>query len=345
MTGAKPAIAVVGAGLIGPRHAAALARSERAVLHSIADPADAGKALAARHGVPHFGSLEELLDKGRPDGVIVATPSQMHVEHGLACVAAGVPALIEKPLGTDLEGCRKLVEAGISAGVPLLVGHHRRHNPLVAKAKQLIGEGALGRIVSVHAMFWLVKPDAYFEPEWRRRPGAGPIYTNLVHDIDLLRYLAGEIVEVRCTVSNAIRGHDVEESAVMTFRFADGALGTANVSDAIPAPWSWEMTAGENPDYPDTGQGCYWIGGTQASLELPGVKLWSHTTKRSWWEPIGATAFPMVKAEPLVRQADQFAAVIAGEEEPLVPAIEGLRSLEVIDALFRSAGTGGPVSL
>ena len=342
-------IAIAGAGMIGKRHAEAIRMSPEASLHSIVDPSDAGRAYAHEIGARWQASLAALFadpgPDGTPDGVIIATPNQIHVENALACIAAGVPALIEKPLATDLDAGRDLVAAGERAGVPLLTGHHRRHNPLIAAAKQQIADGLLGSIVSVHGMFWLMKPENYFDTGWRREPGAGPVMLNLVHDIDLMRHLVGEIASVQALASNAVRGHAVEETAVLLIRFDNGVLGTFNVSDTIVAPWSWELTAAENPVYPPTGQSCYFIGGTHGSMELPNARIWTNPAERSWFEPIAATTHPASREDPLLRQITQFARVIRGQEPPLVSAEEGLKTLQVIDAVQRSMRSGLAVTL
>ena len=338
-------IAVAGAGLIGKRHADAIAATPGVELHSIVDPSEAGCSYANGIGAKWHASLAAAFEAGKPDGVILATPNQVHVENGLECVAAGIPALIEKPLATDLQAGHDLVAAGETAGVPLLVGHHRRHNPLIASAKKQIADGLLGTLVAVHGMFWLMKPDDYFDIDWRREPGGGPVFLNLIHDIDLLRHLIGEIGSVQALVSNAVRCNAVEETAALVFRFENGVLGTFSLSDTIVSPWSWELTASENPAYPPTGQSCYFIGGTHGSLELPNARLWTNPGQRSWWQPISATRYPVGHEDPLVRQIRQFARVIRGEEPPLVSAKEGLKTLQVIDAVQRSALTGQMVAL
>lgn len=339
------ALAIAGAGLIGKRHAEAMAVAPGVALHSIVDPSDAGRAYAEAIGAKWHRSLSALFREGKPDGVIVATPNRIHVDNGLECVAAGVPALVEKPLASDLAAARELVEAGEKAGVALLVGHHRRHNPLIALAKKRLSEGALGTIVAVNGMFWLMKPDDYFDADWRRQPGAGPILLNLIHDIDLLRHLVGDIVSVQALQSGLVRGNAVEETAALVFRFDNGALGAFTLSDTIVAPWSWELTAQENPAYPPTGQSCCFIGGTHGSMELPSARIWTNPGKRSWWEPIQATHSPVSREDPLVRQINQFARVIRGEEPPLASAREGLKSLQVIDAVKRSIATGRTVEI
>ena len=338
-------IAVAGAGLIGRRHAAAVSMAQGAELACIVDPSDVGAELAAVYEVQHFRSLSEMIATAMPDGVILATPNQLHLANTLECIAAGIPALIEKPLATDLASAEQIVAAGRAADVPLLTGHHRRHNPLISRAKEVIAAGDLGQITAVQATTWFHKPDDYFDADWRRRKGAGPVYLNLSHDIDLLRHLCGEIVSVHAMQANAVRGNEVEETAVILLKFACGALGTVNMSDTIVAPWSWELTARENPAYPATTEACYLIGGTHGSLSLPDLAVWSNPGKRSWWEPISTTRLIHDFEDPLVRQVCQFAGVIRGDEAPLVSAEEGLQNQRVIEAVKTSAGTGSTITL
>lgn len=337
-------LAVAGAGLIGRRHAAAIGQSAQARLAAIIDPAPAARHFAQGCGVPWCADIADL-PQGLAAGVILATPNQAHVDGALACIARGLPVLIEKPLATDAQGAARIVTAAEGADIPTLTGHHRRHNPLIAAARAQIAAGALGRVLSVHGMFWLRKPDDYFAPDWRRAPGAGPVFLNLIHDIDLMRHLVGEVVAVQAVQSNAVRGHAVEETCVMTLEFAGGALGTMNVSDAIPAPWSWELTAAENPAYPATDQACYWIGGTLGSLELPRGRLWHHAGKQGWWDPLSATVAPRGSGDPLVIQVDHFADVIAGRADPLVSAREGMTTLNVTLAVQTAAREGRRVTL
>ncbi|MEO1723661.1 MAG: Gfo/Idh/MocA family oxidoreductase [Pseudomonadota bacterium] len=338
-------IAVVGAGLVGRRHAAAIPAAG-AVLAGIADPSADARAFAEECGVPWHGSLETLLGAGRLDGVILATPNALHEAGALASIEAGVPVLVEKPIAPTAEAGRRMVAAARAAGVPLAVGHHRRHNPLIARAKALIEEGRLGRITAVHGSAWLSKPDGYFKAAWRREPYAGPILVNLIHDIDLLQHLVGSIVEVAAFESRAARGHAAEDTGVIMLRFEGGALGTLTVSDTAVAPWSWELTARENPAYPPTAEDCYRIAGSHGSLALPSLTLWSDGGARDWWAPITATRFPHGAADPLVTQAAQFSAVARGDAKPLVSGTDGLAALEVIEAMKASATAGGaPVAV
>ncbi|TRW97892.1 Gfo/Idh/MocA family oxidoreductase [Paracoccus sp. M683] len=333
-------MAVVGAGLIGRAHARAITIAPGVTLASFTDPTPAAETAASEFGVPLFDRIETMLAAGSADGVILATPNQLHASGALACIAAGLPVLVEKPLASDLASARAIVDAGEQAGIPVATGHHRRHNPLIVKAKQLIAGGTLGRIASVQGSAMFLKPDDYFEAGWRRAQGAGPVYLNLIHDIDLMLHLCGPITRLQAMESSAIRGFEVEDTATITLQFESGALGTVNVSDTALTPLSWELTARENPAYPATSQDCYWIAGTDGSLALPSLTLWTNPGQRGWWQPISATRIPFDFADPLVLQAAQFGRVIRREEPPLVTARDGLAALEVIEAVKQAAASG-----
>lgn len=331
-------IAVVGAGLIGHKHIQIV--RDLAVLDAIIDPAPASRQTALENDTPWFADLEDYLSDHRPDGVIVASPNGLHLTHGTACLRAGIPALIEKPLADDAANAAILADLSRERGVSVLVGHHRRHSPLVKAAKAAIDAGRLGRLATVSAQFWLVKPDDYYDAAWRRQAGGGPTLINLIHDIDLLRHFCGEIVHVQATESNAIRGFEVEDTSAVILGFEGGALGTVSISDTVAAPWSWELTAGENPAYPQTPMACYMLGGTQGSLSIPDLRLWHHPGQNSWWAPIDDERLEATPLDPVEEQFRHFLDVIAGRAAPLVSADEGLANMAVLDAIKRAAKSG-----
>ena len=128
----KPAkIAVVGAGLIGKRHIQHILAEPEAELTAIVDPAPIGKCLAEETGVPWFPSLTDLLAGQKTQGVIVATPISFISTHGMEAITAGLPALIENLSPTMSLPGRSWWRRPRAAGISLLVGHYRRHNPMV----------------------------------------------------------------------------------------------------------------------------------------------------------------------------------------------------------------------
>ena len=334
----KSEIAVVGAGLIGRKHIEVVAAE--AILAAIVDPDPVAKSLADEKAVPWFADLETCLREAKPDGAIIATPNHMHLQHGAICLNAGVPALIEKPLASSAAEGSQLLDLERSSGTPILVGHHRRHSPIAKAAKDAIESGRIGCVVTVNAQFWLNKPDDYFDATWRTREGGGPTYINLIHDIDLLQHFCGAIVRVQAREANKVRGFEVEDTSAVILEFASGALGTVSICDATSAPWSWELTAGENPAYPQTDQSCYTLGGTEGALSVPDMKVWRHEGEQSWWSPIHATTLDAPPEDPILNQFRHFIDIIGNRAAPLVSAADGLSNIRVLDAIKRAAKSG-----
>ena len=339
-------IAIIGFGLVGLRHAEALEKVDGVQLCAVADPSDESLEQASAKAVPHFDQLDKLIEKTSPDGVILATPTTLHATHARLCIDADIPVLIEKPLAINAIEGRAIVQHAQAKNVQIMVGHHRRFNPIIQKAHKVISEGQIGDVKSVHATCWFYKPDSYFDvAPWRKFDGAGPISVNLAHDIDLIRHLCGEIAEVQAQATPSSRGYENEEVAVALLRFANGAVGTVSVSDGIVAPWSWEFTSREYPLYPFTGQSAYQIGGTQGSLSIPDLSLWTHDQARDWWSPMSANVLSCDLSDPLINQIKHFASVIRKNALPLVSGREGLRTLAVIEAIQIAAKTGRRIQL
>ncbi|MCC6868923.1 MAG: Gfo/Idh/MocA family oxidoreductase [Burkholderiales bacterium] len=348
---AKLRIAVAGAGLIGRRHLEEIAASTDCVPAGIVDPGPKAAEVAARFDVPLYATLGECL-AARPDGVIVATPNALHVEQALQCVIARLPVLVEKPLAHTVEAGEALVATAEKAKVPILVGHMRRHSPIMDTAIEVVRSGKLGKLVAVMGSAVFCKPaaDGYFDPpnDWRRRPGGGPILINLIHEVDALRSLMGEIVAVQAQASNATRGFEVEDTVAITLRFAGGALGTFMLSDTAASPRSWEQTSQENKAYATyDDEDTYVVMGTHGSLAIPTMRLRTYASDadRSWFKPFASSVVPTTRADPLALQIAHFADVIRGRAQPLVSGRDGLRNLRVVDAIARAARDGGTIAI
>ncbi|MGR3837740.1 MAG: Gfo/Idh/MocA family protein [Cognatishimia sp.] len=343
---AKTRIAVVGFGLVGRRHVDVVRSLPDLELACIVEADPKGAAAAEALGVPVYSSLAQMFDVDRPDGALLATPTPLHVEQGMLCIQNGCATLIEKPISVTSGEALQLTRAAELAGVPLLVGHHRRHNGMVQAAKAALVEGRVGDIRAVQTTCWFYKPDYYFdEAPWRTKKGAGPISVNLVHDVDLLRHFCGEVVSVQAVSVPSQRGFENEDLASAILTFESGAVATISVSDSIVAPWSWELTSRENPRYPATSESCYLIGGSSGGLSLPDLRVWAHEGGPDWWSPINAQTLAHDMQDPLAAQMLHFSRVIQGLEEPLVSGLEGLKSLEVVEAIARSAESGRAVTI
>ncbi|AYC32446.1 gfo/Idh/MocA family oxidoreductase [Pseudomonas cavernae] len=335
-------IALIGAGAMGRQHYQHLQQLSEAQLCAVADPGPQTGAFAAECGVPHFADYRQMLEQARPQAAIIATPNNQHVSTILDCIAAGVPVLVEKPVGVHLDEVRELVAAAETHRVPVLVGHHRRHNPLIVKARELVVSGVLGRLTNVTALWQLQKPDSYFDIPWRREPGAGMLLTNLIHDLDLLRHLCGEVRQVQAFTDNGARGFANEDSAAVLLQFDNGALGSLTGSDAVAAPWSWELNSGENPIYPrQSDQSCYLLAGTRGALSVPQLKRWQYAEAGAGWhQPLLAVDEPFSADEALRLQLQHFVRVARGEAEPLVSVADAGRTLALIEAIRQAAESG-----
>jgi len=336
-------IGVVGAGVFGRRHVDTVRSVPACELVAIVDPAPEAAAWAREKDVRCFADHVKMLDEVKPDAVIIATPNSLHVPVGLTCVERRLPILVEKPIADTVEASRTLVETAKRAAVPLLVGHHRRHNPLIERAREVVRGGGIGRLTAVTVLWLLQKPDEYFDAAWRRQPGGGPLLINVIHSIDDLRWICGEIEEVHAMTSSAVRGFPVEDTAAVAFRLAGGALGTATVSDAVAAPWSWELASGENPVYPHQHENCYYFAGTEGAFALPALELWRYEGKKGWHAPLSRQKLEVVAADPQLRQLQHFCRVVRDGEAPRVSGEDAIRTLAVVHAVHEAARTGRAV--
>ncbi len=345
----KTRIAVAGAGYIGQAHIDVALRSQHCALSAIVDPSPAAVDIAGRAGVPLYRSIEGLLAADRPDGLVLATPNRLHVSQALQCMAAGIPILLEKPIATTVLEGEQLVKVVDETSAKVLIGHHRAHSPIMARAKAVVDSGQLGTLVAVMGSAVFYKPDEYFtDAPWRREAGAGPILLNMIHEVHSLRMLCGEIVAVQAFASQATRGFTVEDTVAINLRFASGVLGTFMLSDTAACARSWEQTSRENEAYSSyDDEDCYVITGTHGSLSVPTMRLKTYPTAadRSWWKPFDPGVASVVRDDPLKRQMEHFGAVIRGEAEPLVSAFDGVVNLRVTEAIALAASTGQTIEI
>ena len=341
-------LALLGAGDIGTRHLELAGEEPGCEIVAAADPNEAAAEVAGRHGARFYRDYRELLDCERLDGAIIATPNDAHAQAGIACTERRLPVLVEKPITDTLESGRALVDAAAAHGVALAVGHHRRFDPAIEAAREAMENGRIGQLAAVECTWAMRKHDAYFDVGWRRRrPGGGPVLINLIHDVDLLRHLCGDVSRVYAEGGSRLRGYQVEDTIAITLRFESGATGTILASDAAPSPWGWELGTGENPLIPPTGRNCYRFLGTEGALALPRLELWRHDAGAlgSWHEAIRVRTLATGPRAALKRQLRHFCEVVRGEREPRVPGEDGLCTLRTALAILDSMDREEPVAL
>jgi predicted dehydrogenase len=368
----KVTVALVGGGTIAPFHAKYLLTSPTCSLVALVDPYRPGKELAAKISVPHFDSVQNLLGSSieAPDAYIICVPSSLHVgvAEEVLHYASPQAMLIEKPFSTESNSGAKLLQLAKSKSCTLLVGHHRRFHPSLAAARQVVDNGTIGQIIAISGIWTAKKNDGYYkEASWRcsRSSGGGPVWTNFVHDIDVLHYLTGSsVVRVWATQTASQRSHDsiskddlVEEGAAIMLQFANGVVGTFIISDNVASPFGWEAASGDNPLFPpapakvDT----YRILGTKGTLTEPDGILWHYDggdakqlgKEVGWNIPIRQEELRSSDDIPFQQQVEHLARVCRGEEEPRCSGEDGLNAVRVCEAVIDAleAGDGVPIDL
>lgn len=302
---------VIGAGLIGPRHAELILKRSDCSLFAIVDRSQKGPGVAEACGTLHFCTVDDLFDYCEtaniryPEAAIILTPSDTHSPIGIKLATKGIHLLVEKPLASCVEDCVSLIDYCELLNVKLLIGHHRRFNPYIIAAKDNLNR--VGKPIAFQGVWALKKNQQYFdEKPWRRSHalGGGTILINLVHDLDLLQYLLGPIQRVfaellpRQRKPEGINDH-VDEGAALTLRFQNGCCGTFICSDNTVSPFNFESGTGENPLIPHNVDltGVYRVFGSDGTLSVPDLTLHHQNNMpeeyRSWWLPIESENLPI----------------------------------------------------
>lgn len=338
-------LGIVGVGVIGQRHLQLAKAEVRCQVVALADPAPEVAEIGSSAGMPHYSSYIEMLDRERIEGIIVAAPTQLHAEIGLELVARSIPMLMEKPFTDTLESGIELARAAAGANVTISVGHHRRFDPALAEAREILESGQIGRLIGVSGIWAVRKPDPYFDVEWRCAPGGGPILINMIHDIDMLRHLCGEVESVYAETTSRNRGLAVEDSGAILLRFAGGVRATISFSDTAPSPWGWERGTADNPAIPPSGENCYHFFGSMGSFEFPRIRTWQceGEGEPGWGRRILARDRPSLPRAALAAQLKNFCEVVRGEAQPLVAPQDALATLAATQSIHLAASRGQPV--
>jgi predicted dehydrogenase len=348
VTASDPAIVrlgVIGAGFMGRQHIDFIRAARGVSLAAVADPAVPAHAFEC----PVHESADGMLDAGQVDAVIIANPNALHVDTAIRCLEAGAAVLLEKPVAVDYAESLRLVDAVERLHGRLLVGHHRRHHPAIARAHAAVRGGELGRVVAVSGLWSARKEDAYFtDIPWHSRPGAGVLLINVVHDLDLLRHLCGEVAEIQAMQSTHARGLEVEDTVTLNLRFENGIVGSLIASDAGVSPWGWDQATEETAAFPFIPDGvAYSIVGTRAALSVPNLARYAYhpSVSPDWHSPLSRTYLPVVPRGSFPAQLDHFAEVVRGDADPLVSAVDASRTLALVEAAALAAQSGRTVDV
>ena len=233
MTDGVVELALVGAGRMGRMHLRALGPAGRVSITDVVEPAAAGRE-ALRDGRYHLHArLADLLAARRPDGVLVAAPTDRHTEIARTALAAGIPVLCEKPAGLtwrEIEETGRLAE---QRGVAFQVAYWRRFVPSMVALRERIGAGELGQVLHVVCAQW----DGAPPPARFRRESGGAFLDMGVHEFDVIRWLTGQpvaaVVAVQTPALDAAAWPDADNAQAL-LRLADGATAAVSLGRHHP---------------------------------------------------------------------------------------------------------------
>lgn len=343
MTAPLP-VCIIGAGAIGMRHVEVADASPLLRITAVVEPDEPRREALAEEGLATVASLDEVPAETR--AAVIATPTGDHAASARECLSRGWAMIVEKPVAATLGQAREIVAQAERLGVPLLTGHHRRCHPFSIAARDSLRE--LGDLVGVQGLWSLRKHNTYYDVDWRRAPGAGPLLTNLTHEIDLLRFFVGDMVEATALLSSVRRGFEIEDTAAIAFRFANGALGSFLISDAGASPWSFEAASHENPAIAGYGEDYLRITGSAGALAFPSLTRWGGAGpgEIEWSRPMRRhEGQSFARIDPLRAQIERFAAVVAGgEDSVLCTGADGIAAMEMTLAAALSGKEGRPVT-
>jgi 1,5-anhydro-D-fructose reductase (1,5-anhydro-D-mannitol-forming) len=300
--------------------------------------------LAAQHGVEAVSSVEALLARPDVDAVVIATPHSLHLPQALAAAAAGKHVFLEKPMALNVAECREMIEACRAAGVLLTVGQITRRLEAPRVARQLIDEGGIGSVRMIQVWRTLAGGLPFPAGAWPLDPNeGGPFLDWGSHGCDIVRWYAG--AEAATAFGHSTRYDptaQVEPSAMVQFTFANDVMAHIWMSYEVP-----HAVLG--------GRARYLVVGSEAMLEIHAYGQVSRSRDDGWetvyqsddWEsPDAAWGYPnRYIREGFARQVQEFGDAIAGGASLTVTGEDGLRAVEMVEAVMRSASSGQSVSL
>ncbi|MBL8313945.1 MAG: Gfo/Idh/MocA family oxidoreductase [Rubrivivax sp.] len=334
--------ALVGCGRISANHLQALKQhGGRAELVAVCDiRPEALAAAVAQTGAAGFGSLDELLARSNADVVVLATPSGLHPLQAMQAARAGRHVLTEKPMATKWDEGMAMVRVCRDAGVKLFVVKQNRLNATLQALKQAVEQGRFGRVHLVNVNVFWTRPQSYYDDApWRGRwdMDGGAFLNQASHYVDMVDWLVGPVDSVHAYTATLAREIEAEDTGVMSLRLRRGGLASINVT----------MLA-----YGKNFEGSITILGERGTVRVGGVAVnridhWEFDQPMPHDDAVRSAGYQTTSVygfgHPLY-----YANVIdtlRGEASAQVDGYEGLRSLEVVIAAYRSARDGVRVGL
>jgi len=340
-------IGIVGCGNIAKAHAAALATLPEADFVACCDVDESrARALAAEHGAREaFTDVAALLGSGRVEAVSICTPHPSHAALVAAAAEAGVHVLCEKPMTIGLAEADRMIEAARRAGIKFGVVFQRRFWPAAQRIKRAIDAGALGRLTLAECQVRLWRPPAYFARDaWRgtwATEGGGALMNQAVHAIDLFQWYMGPITEISGRYATLQHGDviDVEDTAVATVVFQNGALGLIQAATTVDPDLGFRVAVhGTSHATASVWEQPEGVEGINDLWTLPGETEFVDVFAPGRETRPGFPGFHRL-------QIQEFLQAILADREPAVTGAEARKALEIILAIYHSSRTGQPVRL
>ncbi len=224
---------IIGCGRIAKRHAGHIQKQGSLIAACDTKPEAVDK-LVDDYQCKGYASIDELLtNHPEIDVISVCTPNGMHAEHSIKALEAGFHVLCEKPMAISVYDCGRMITAAEKANKRLFIVKQNRFNPAVAEVKKIVDEGRLGKLLSVQLnCFWNRNFNYYDTSDWKgtKDLDGGTLYTQFSHFVDLLYWIVGDVVDVSAIIKNYAHGEviEFEDTGVVTLRFFNGAIGTIN---------------------------------------------------------------------------------------------------------------------
>jgi UDP-N-acetyl-2-amino-2-deoxyglucuronate dehydrogenase len=317
-------IALVGTGMWAPRLAAAANRAGLRLVACFSRDQGRRREFAERFSCWPAASFERAITHPDVEGVILATPNDAHAEQAIACAERGLHVFVEKPIADTVEAAERMREACVAAGVTLMVGHSFRRLGAARRAKQLVDDGALGRVVLAEANFSLpgkLSPDAW--RYYRERNPGGPLMQLGIHQVETLTYLLGPVRSSSGRFAHVHTEAEIDDVGVVTLQFESGTLAAVTGSYVSPKTFDIRLL------------------GTDAVLEYrTDMSIWPDASRMDEATSLTLTGerVDFDERDMLAEELEEFGRCIRGEAEPETGADEGIAALRcVLDAVASGA--------
>jgi UDP-N-acetyl-2-amino-2-deoxyglucuronate dehydrogenase len=338
----KPRFALVGCGRIAANHFEAIKRHhERCELVDVCDPDPAALATAVeRTGARGHANLTQMLAATSADCIILTTPSGLHPAQAIEAAHAGFDVMTEKPMATRWSDGLAMVRACDEAGVRLFVVKQNRRNRTLQLLKQAVEQGRFGRIYTVAVNVFWSRPQSYYDSAaWRGtwEFDGGAFMNQASHYIDLLDWIVGPVESVMAYTGTLARNIEVEDTGVAALKWRNGAMGTVNVTMLT---------------YPKNLEGSITVLGEHGSVRIGGVavneiKHWEFATPDPMDAQLDEASYQTTSVygfgHPLYY--DNVINTLRGQAQPETDGREGLKSLELLIAMYLSARDGKRINL